>query len=165
MRAACDQSIRQILLCDAHLSYPIDTSKFNHSSVYMMASSYARRLWFDFRMGHSVYLIFILSFANFMLIFHRLLIERIDWLNELLGDLWLFVILFLVLYIPVAITVGAWHRRNQIKVETAIGLLNSPLHAKMFRILIDMQSGKASKEEIDQVRKMLKDIEDKADSN
>lgn len=98
-----------------------------------------------------------------MLIFHRLLIERVDWLNDLLGDLWLFVILFLVLYVPVAITVGAWHRKNQIKVETDIGLLNSPLNAKMFRILIDMQSGKATPEEVAQVRKMLKTIEEKGD--
>ena len=112
-------------------------------------------------MGHSVYLIFLMSFANFMLIFHRLLIERIDWLNDLLGDLWVFAVLFVIMYVPVAIAVGAWHRRNQIKVETDIRMLQSPLHAKIFRILIDVQTGKATPEEINMLRKMLKQIEDK----
>lgn len=127
-----------------------------------MKGSFIRRRWFDFRLGHGVYLIFMMSFANFMLIFHRLLIERIDWLNDLFGNLWLFVVLFLLVYIPVAIIVGAWHRKHQIKVETDIGLLNSPLHARFFRIIIDIQEGRATKDEVQQIRNMLKSIEDKA---
>ena len=126
-----------------------------------MTGYWYRRRWHDFRMGHSVYLIFLMSFANFMLIFHRLLIERIDWLNDLLGDLWVFAVLFVIMYVPVAIAVGAWHRRNQIKVESDIRMLQSPLHAKIFRILIDVQTGKATPEEINILRKMLKQIEDK----
>lgn len=126
-----------------------------------MNSSWARRRWYDFRMGHSIYLVFMMSFANFILIFHRLLIERVDWLNELLGDLWMFVALFVFLYVPVAVVVGAWHRRNQIKVETEVALMQSPLHAKVFRILLDMQAGRATPEEVDALRKLLKTVEDK----
>ena len=126
-----------------------------------MNSSWARRRWYDFRMGHSIYLVFMMSFANFILIFHRLLIERVDWLNELLGDLWMFVALFVFLYMPVAVVVGAWHRRNQIKVETEVALMQSPLHAKVFRILLDMQAGRATPEEVDSLRKLLKTVEDK----
>ena len=127
----------------------------------MMNSSWARRRWYDFRMGHSIYLVFMMSFANFILIFHRLLIERVDWLNALLGDLWMFVALFVFLYVPVAVVVGAWHRRNQIKVETEVALMQSPLHAKVFRILLDMQAGRATPEEVDSLRKLLKTVEDK----
>ena len=127
----------------------------------MMNSSWARRRWYDFRMGHSIYLVFMMSFANFILIFHRLLIERVDWLNEILGDLWMFVALFVFLYVPVAVVVGAWHRRNQIKVETEVALMQSPLHAKVFRILLDMQAGRATPEEVDSLRKLLKAVEDK----
>ena len=126
-----------------------------------MNSSWARHRWYDFRMGHSIYLVFMMSFANFILIFHRLLIERVDWLNELLGDLWMFVALFVFLYVPVAVVVGAWHRRNQIKVETAVAMMQSPLHAKIFRILLDMQAGRATPEEVDSLRKLLKNVEDK----
>ncbi len=112
-------------------------------------------------MGHSIYLVFMMSFANFILIFHRLLIERVDWLNALLGDLWVFVALFVFLYMPVAVVVGAWHRRNQIKIETEVALMQSPLHAKVFRILLDMQAGRATPEEVDSLRKLLKTVEDK----
>lgn len=129
-----------------------------------MNSSYLRRRWFDFRLGHSVYLIFLMSFANFMLISHRLLIERIEWLDNLLGDLWFFTVLFLLAYIPVAILVGAWHRKNQIKIDMDLSILNNPLNAMLFRILLDMQSGKASPEEVERVRSMLKSIEAKRDS-
>lgn len=129
----------------------------------ILNGSFVRRRWLDFRMGHSVYLIFLMSFANFLLIFHRLLVERIDWLNNLLGDLWLFAILFVLMYIPVAILVGAWHRKNQIKVDTDVGMLNSPLNAKIFRTIIDIQTGKATAEEIKELRRLLKSIEDKRD--
>lgn len=112
-------------------------------------------------MGHSIYLIFLMSFANFMLIFHRLLIERVEWLDNLFGDLWLFGILFVFLYVPVAIVVGAWHRRTQIKVDSDVHILQSPLNAKIFRIIIDMQTGKATPEEIKALRDMLKRVEDK----
>ena len=43
-----------------------------------MKNGWLRRRWLDFRFGHSIYLIFALSFINFILIFHRLLIERIE---------------------------------------------------------------------------------------
>lgn len=129
----------------------------------ILNGAFVRRRWLDFRMGHSVYLIFLMSFANFLLIFHRLLVERVDWLNKLLGDLWLFAILFVLMYIPVAILVGAWHRKNQIKVDTDVGMLNSPLNAKIFRTIIDIQTGKATPEEIKELRRLLKSIEDKKD--
>lgn len=129
----------------------------------ILNGSFVRRRWLDFRMGHGVYLIFLMSFANFLLIFHRLLVERIDWLNNLLGDLWLFAILFVLMYIPVAIVVGAWHRKNQIKVDTDVGMLNSPLNAKIFRTIIDIQTGKATAKEIKELRRLLKSIEDKRD--
>ena len=111
-------------------------------------------------MGHTVYLIFLLAFANFVLIFYRLLIERVDFLNDIVTDLWMFVVLFVGVYIPVAVLVGAWHRKTQIKVDADVGLLQSPLNAKIFRVLIDIQTGKISKEDIESMRTMLKKIED-----
>lgn len=129
-----------------------------------MTGSWARRRWHDFRMGHSIYLIFLMSFANFMLIFHRLLIERVEWLDNLFGELWVFAILFVFLYVPLAIVVGAWHRRTQIKIEADVHLLQSPLNAKIFRIILDVQTGKATAEEIEELRRMLKQVEKKGDS-
>ena len=128
----------------------------------MINSSWARHRWHDFRMGHSIYLVFMMSFANFILIFHRLLIERVDWLNNILGELWMFVALFVFAYVPIAVVVGAWHRKNQIKIETDVVLMQSPLYAKIFRTLLDMQAGRATPEEVDSLRKLLKNIENRS---
>jgi len=126
-----------------------------------MDDSWIRRRWFDFRQGHGVYLIFALSFGNFILIFHRLLIERVESLDEIFPNLWIFAVVFILLYIPIAIGIGAWHRRTQLKVDAEVGMRQNPLFAKWFRVLIDIQTGKASKEEIESLRKLLKSIEDK----
>ena len=130
-----------------------------------MSSSWLRRRWFDFRLGHSVYLIFILSFSNFILIFHRLLIERVDFLNGFFSELWIFVLIFVVIYFPISIAVGAWHRKTQIKVENEQALLNNPFMARNFRMMIDIMEGKASKDEIEKFREFLTKIEKKSDSS
>jgi len=123
-----------------------------------------RRRWYDFRQGHGIYLIFILSFANFILIFHRLLIERVEVLEEIFPNLWIFIIVFVLIYIPVAILIGAWHRRTQLKVDIEVAIRQNPIWAKMFRTLIDIQTGKASKEEIEKARKFLMSIESRVDN-
>lgn len=126
-----------------------------------MDSNWCRRRWFDFRQGHSIYLIFLLSFSNFILIFYRLLIEETEFLDEIFSNLWLFAIVFILLYIPIAVLIGAWHRRTQMKVEQEVAVRQNPMWAKMFRIMMDIQTGRASKEEIESVRNLLKSIEDK----
>ena len=128
-----------------------------------METVWFRRRWFDFRLGHSVYLIFLLSFSNFILIFHRLLIERIEFLDNLFSELWVFVLVFVLAYIPISVGVGAWHRKTQIKIENEQALLNNPFMARNFRMLIDIIQGDASKEDIDAFRDFLNKIEKKSD--
>ena len=125
-----------------------------------MNQDWLRRRWFDFRQGHSVYLIFLLTFANFILIFHRLLIERVEFLNEIFNELWVFVLVFIIIYIPASIMIGAWHRKTQFKVEADVMIRQNPLLAKIFRTLLDVQTGKISNEEIEDIRTLLKKIED-----
>jgi len=128
-----------------------------------MRNTWFRRRWQDFRFGHSIYLIFALTFSNFVLIFHRLLIERVDYLNEIFSELWMFVLAFVVLYIPIAIGVGAWHRKTQIRVESEQTGLNNPFMARNFRMLIDIIEGKASEDEVKKFREFLRKIEKKSD--
>ena len=127
----------------------------------MLGEDWIRRRWFEFRQGHSIYLAFILSFSNFILISYRLLIERIPTLQSIFSELWIFVIFFIIIYIPAAILIGHWHRTTQLRVDTTMFIVNNPMMARFFRILIDMQLGKASKEEIEEVRRLLLDIERK----
>ncbi len=126
-----------------------------------MKVGWARRRWWEFRQGHSVYLIFALTFVNFILIAYRLLIEKVIVFKELIPELWMFALLFIVIYIPLATIVGYWHRRTQLRVETTLVNQQNPILARMMRTLLDVQTGKASQEEIDEFRKMLLGIEKK----
>jgi uncharacterized protein YneF (UPF0154 family) len=126
-----------------------------------MNEGWARRRWWEFRQGHGVYLIFALTFINFILIAYRLLIERITTFKEIFPELWIFATLFILIYIPAAILIGFWHRKTQLRVETTLIQQQNPLMAKMFRTILDVQTGKASEEEIKEFRKLLKSIESK----
>jgi len=126
-----------------------------------MNEGWARRRWWEFRQGHGVYLIFALTFINFILIAYRLLIERVTAFKEIFPELWIFATLFILIYIPSAILIGFWHRKTQLRVETTLIQQQNPLMAKMFRTILDVQTGKASEEEIKEFRKLLKSIESK----
>jgi uncharacterized protein YneF (UPF0154 family) len=126
-----------------------------------MNQGWARRRWWEFRQGHSIYLIFMLTFVNFILISYRLLIERVAIFKELIPELWIFALLFIICYIPAATLIGFWHRRTQLRVETTIVNQQNPILAKMIRTLLDVQTGVASEEEIKEFRKMLEKIERK----
>ena len=82
-----------------------------------MNQSWIRERWWEFRTGHSTYLIFLLTFVNFILISYRLLIEKIPIFQTLIPDLWIFALLFLTIYVPAAIVIGFWHRQTQLKVK------------------------------------------------
>jgi uncharacterized protein YneF (UPF0154 family) len=92
-----------------------------------------------------------------------LLIERVEFLNDIFSELWMFIVLFVGIYIPVSIVVGAWHRKTQIKVENEQALLNNPFMARNFRMMIDIIEGKASKDEVQKFREFLSKIEKKSD--
>ena len=126
-----------------------------------MKEGWIRRRWWEFRQGHTVYLIFVLTFINFILIAYRLLIERVTFFKDLVPELWIFALMFILVYVPAAIIIGYWHRRTQLRVETTIINQQNPVLAKMIRTLLDVQTGKASEKEIEDFRDMLKNIEGK----
>lgn len=106
-----------------------------------------------------MYLVFAMTFTNFVLIFYRLLIEQIEFLEDVITNLWIFVVIFLSAYIPVAILIGNWHRKTQMKIEHEQVMKQNPLMAKNFRIMLDLLEGKASAKEVEDFRKFLKSIE------
>ncbi len=124
-----------------------------------MGNLWIRRRWFDFRQGHAIYLIFLLTFANFVLIFYRLLIEKIPILEEIFSNLWMFIVIFILIYIPIAILIGHWHNTTQLKIEIDRMVRENPFVARMWRIIFEMQMGKASEDEIKDVLNLLKSIE------
>jgi len=124
-----------------------------------MNDAWFRRRWYDFRQGHGMYLVFAMSFTNFVLIFYRLLVEQIDFLGGVFTNLWIFLVIFLAVYIPAAILIGNWHRKTQMKIEHEQAMKQNPLMAKNFRVLLDLLEGKASAKEVEDLRKFLKSIE------
>jgi hypothetical protein len=120
---------------------------------------WVRRRWWDARTGHTTYLMFALTFVNFILIAYRFFIENDPAVKALLSNLWVFVAIFLIFYIPASTLIGYWHRRTQLSVETTLKRLEDPIFAKMFRAILDVQTGKATKEEIEEFRKFALEIE------
>ena len=116
-------------------------------------------MWYDSRTGSSIYLLFVLSFVNFILIAYRFFIETDPQLEQLISNLWVFGVIFLITYIPVSILIGFWHRRTQLSVENYIRQKESPLFCKSIREILDSKTGKSDIKDIEKFRKMLLDIE------
>ena len=123
--------------------------------------TFIKRRWFDGRTGTTMYLLFALTLMNFILISYRFLIERSPLFENLISDLTMFSVIFIVTYIPISILIGYWHRKTQWKVELALKQLENPVNAKMFRTILDVQTGKASDKEIEEFREFLTKIERK----
>ena len=125
--------------------------------------TFIKRRWFDGRTGTTVYLLFALTLMNFILISYRFLIEGSPLFANLVSDLTIFSIIFIITYIPISILIGYWHRKTQWKVELALKMMENPLNAKMFRTILDVQTGQASDQEIKEFRALLMKIEKKLD--
>ena len=123
--------------------------------------TFIKRRWFDGRTGTTVYLLFALTLMNFILISYRFLIEGSPLFANLVSDLTIFSIIFIITYIPISILIGYWHRKTQWKVELALKMMENPLNAKMFRTILDVQTGQASDQEIKEFRALLMKIESK----
>ena len=124
-----------------------------------------RKLWLDTRLGTQQYLMLLLAMVNFILIMYNYFIEKNTMTENLIPNLWLFSIIFIVFYLPISILIGRWHTQTQLHIEQDLKIPESPLLVKMFRTILDVQTGKAPKEEIEEFRNMLSKIEGKNSDN
>ena len=120
-----------------------------------------RKLWFDGRNGTTNYFLLFLAMTNFILITYNFLIEDSMILNDQLSNMWAYAIIFLTLYFPISILIGRWHTNTQLRVDVTMKMNRDPIIAKMIRTLLDVQTGKASEEEIKEFRKEMEAIEKK----
>jgi hypothetical protein len=119
------------------------------------SNMWARRRWLDFRQGHSIYLIFLITFANFITIQYSLLLERIPAFNALLPNALVFALVFIAIYFPLAIVIGYWHRKSQWKVEAEALFKENVVGARMWLFMIDLIDGKITEEEKKEMRNFL----------
>jgi len=116
------------------------------------------RYWTYFRRGHGTYLVFLLSFANFMVIQYRLLIEYIPFLEALFSSLMAFAATFFLVYVPMATIIG-WldYKRFSVPVDLTVMARANPWVQDLAKALMLMCD-----EKYDDAKKLLqKWIEDK----
>jgi uncharacterized membrane protein len=116
-------------------------------------SDWFRRRWLDFRNGHSIYLIFVLTFANFITIQYKLLIDQIPYLAGVFNNIIFFAIVFVLMYVPIGIALGYWHRKTQWKVEQDALFRENKVGAIMWMYVIDLIEGNVSEED----KKLMKE--------
>ena len=121
----------------------------------MRSHNWMRRRWLDFRNGHSIYLIFLMTFANFVTIQYQLLLERVPAIHALHINIWMFALIFVAIYLPVGMIIGYWHRKNQFSVEAEALFNQNQIGATMTLFLIDLIDGKVTEEEKQHMRKYL----------
>jgi hypothetical protein len=118
-------------------------------------SDWFRRRWLDFRNGHSIYLIFVLTFANFITIQYKLLIDQIPYLAGVFNNIIFFAIVFVLMYVPIGIVLGYWHRKTQWKVEQDALFRENKVGAIMWMYVIDLIEGNVSEEDKKLMKKAL----------
>lgn len=119
-------------------------------------NNWFRRRWLDFRQGHSIYLIFLMTFANFIVIQYRLLIDRMPSIDSLTGgNIVGFAMTFIAIYVPLSIIIGYWHRKSQWRVEAEALFNENRIGATMWLFVIDLIDGKITEQEKKEMREML----------
>jgi hypothetical protein len=83
-----------------------------------MNKDWVKRRWLDLRNGHSVYLIFFIQFAQFIVVTYGLYITENQYLRELFPSIAHWMAFFLLTYVPAAIAVGHTHLKKQVPTET-----------------------------------------------
>ena len=121
-------------------------------------SNWFRRRWLDFRNGHSIYLVFMMTFANFVTIQYSLLIDKIPVVSSTFSNIWTFAIVFVAAYVPLGMIIGYWHRKSQWKVEQEAMFRENVVGAKMWLFTIDLIDGKVTEEEKRNMRDFLSTI-------
>lgn len=120
-----------------------------------ISSDWLRRRWLDFRNGHSIYLVFAMTFANFITIQYQLLIDRLPYWAGIFNSILIFAIMFILFYVPLSIVLGYWHRKSQWKVEQDALFRENKVGAIMWMYVIDLIEGKVSEEDKKLMRESL----------
>jgi len=91
--------------------------------------------WLEFRYGHTVYLVFAMSFTQFILIFFNLGLEKIGVSISIAT----FTAAFLAAYIPLATLVGYLHRERQLEIDMVRQWEQNPQFIKLMHDIEDIK--------------------------
>lgn len=116
-------------------------------------NNWIRRRWLDFRNGHGIYLIFFLTFAQFVIIQYRLLLDKSPIFHSI--PLWAFTVVFVAIYVSLGEIIGYWHRKTQYNVDNQTHFDQNRIGATLQLFLIDLIDGKITEEEKEHMRRYL----------
>lgn len=75
-----------------------------------------------FRRGHGSWLVYLMSFANFIVIQYRLLVAHVSFLEAILPSLSAFAIVFFFVYVPLSIFIGRYDiKKATVPKEAEVG--------------------------------------------
>jgi len=107
------------------------------------------RYWLYFRRGHGTYLVFLISFANFIVIQYRMLVVYIPFLEALFSSLISFSITFFLVYVPLATFIGRMdYKKFAVPVDLTVSAKANPYSrdlAKALMLICDGKYGEAKK--------------------
>jgi hypothetical protein len=120
---------------------------------------WVRRRWLDFRQGHTIYLVFAMTFLNFITIQYALLIKQVEaFQSTILNNPWIFAGIFIAAYVPLSIIIGYWHRKTQWKVEQEALFHQNVVQARLWLFMINLIEGKATEAERKEMKELLERI-------
>ena len=101
------------------------------------------RYWAYFRRSHGTYFVYFISFANFIVIQYRLLIEYVPFLKYMFSSLTAFALTFIIVYVPLAIVIG-WldYKKMSVPTDSALIAKSSPWNRDIAKALYLMAEGK-----------------------
>ena len=101
------------------------------------------RIWTYFRRGHSTYLVFLMSFANFIVIQYRLLVEYVPFFHIVFTNLTVFTLSFFLAYIPLAVIIGWYdYKRFAVPMDLRLSAKASPWNQDLAKALILIAQGR-----------------------
>jgi len=114
-------------------------SAFGGDLDLLIGWSWIRRRWYEFRMGHSTYLSFVLSLTNFLLISYNFLISQIPTLKSLFSSVAYFAVIFVIVYVPFTIYIGHLHKRKQLSTDLTVAGEKNPFYVKVLEKLDEIE--------------------------
>ena len=132
-----------------------------------MASKFLLQEWmskrfFEFRIGNKMYIGFSIALINFILIVQRFFIDTTEAVHEILSNIAIFAILFLIIYLPLATLIGKWHYAHQYKIDNSMSFFQATGDLRIFKLLFDLKTHTANPEEVESFKKLLYDLEKKS---
>lgn len=76
-----------------------------------------KRRFYDFRNGHGTYLIYFISFMQFVIVSYSLYISGHPSLTAIFPTVYHWIVIFLATYLPAAILIGHLHLKKQLPTE------------------------------------------------